>query len=90
MKSGITMLDVCVIFRSKQAAEADFMQRAPENARTSLAPEERCHRVDVASDGQRSDPVFLYEFATGRAEFDTHPADPPCEAETRRNRGRTA
>ncbi|MEL6684428.1 MAG: putative quinol monooxygenase [Pseudomonadota bacterium] len=55
------------------AAEVDaFLLLMRENAATSLAQEEGCHRFDICTDPDRPNDVLLYELYTDRAAFDLH------------------
>ncbi len=55
------------------AAEVDaFLPLMRENAATSLAQEEGCHRFDICTDPARPSEVLLYELYTDRAAFDLH------------------
>jgi len=66
------MFAVTVTFQIKDKKMAEFVPAMIENARTSLADEEECHRFDVCTDRDRPDEVFLYELYTNRAAFDDH------------------
>ncbi|QHQ36305.1 putative quinol monooxygenase [Algicella marina] len=66
------MFVVIVTFQIRDGRMPDFLPAMIENARTSLAEEEGCHRFDVCTDSERGNEVFLYELYTDRAAFDGH------------------
>lgn len=66
------MFAVVVTFQIKPADWASFLPLMADNAATSLAQEEGCHRFDVCTDPARPHEVFLYELYTDAAAFDAH------------------
>lgn len=66
------MYAVVVTFQIHPDQIAAFLPPMLDNAATSLAQEEGCHRFDVCTDPDHPNEVFLYELYTDRAAFEAH------------------
>ena len=66
------MFAVVVTFQINPEDTRAFMPLMRDNAETSLAREDGCHRFDVCTDPSAPNEVFLYELYTDAAAFDAH------------------